>query len=233
MRARIETRICIFAKACQPGLVKTRLLPLLSPNQAAELAAAFLDDMIHAVSKIDGAEVVLAWTGDRNHLPRLPANVAVWPQGEGDLGDRLERILCRALKDSERSIAVGSDHPGLPARLLKQAILQLVNTDDAVIGPTTDGGYHLLGMRRCDVGLLSNLPWSRQSIRQATASRLTSQGYRVAYTDPWFDVDRPEDLVTLKRAITNGLDAPATERVVKRLRVQLRALDIKEQPLVR
>jgi len=206
-----RVRICVFAKPPVPGSVKTRLIPLLGPDDAARLAAAFLRDTWAFVSRLPWANPVIASTP--GELPKdLSDNAEVWQQGEGDLGDRLENILSRALYDSDAVLAIGADSPGLPSRLLEQARLALTHAD-AVIGPSADGGFYLLGLRSCPTGLLSGISWSQQTTYAETIAKLQNAYRTVHVLEPWFDVDTPEDLSKLTSLIAaRKIAAPHTER---------------------
>jgi uncharacterized protein len=201
--------ICIFAKPPIAGQVKTRLAAALGSGRAAELARAFLDDTIAAVSALPWAQAALATTGPVES--RLPLML----QGEGDLGARIERVLRAALQRAPFAIAIGADAPALPARLLEAARAALERAD-AVIGPADDGGFYLLGLRACPEGLLSDLPWSSCDTFTRTAGRLRARGLRVEVLEGWFDVDRVEDLDRLRAALRSGeIDAPRTARLLR------------------
>ena len=116
--AAVRARVCVFAKPPRPGRVKTRLVSALGEEGAAELAGAFLRDTLAQVQALPWADPVVATTGDLGAL--APAGVETWLQGEGDLGQRIERVMRRALADREQAVALGADTPGLPVRLLEQ-----------------------------------------------------------------------------------------------------------------
>lgn len=201
--------ICIFAKPPVAGQVKTRLAAALGPARAADLARAFLDDTIAAVTALPWAQAALATTEP------VEARLPLLLQGEGDLGARIERVLRAALEGAAFAIAIGADAPALPARLLEGARAAL-NDADAVIGPADDGGFYLLGLRACPEGLLSDLPWSSSDTYTRTLERLRSRGLRVEVLERWFDVDRVEDLDRLRDALRNGeIDAPRTARLLR------------------
>lgn len=201
--------ICIFAKPPVAGQVKTRLAATLGPDRAADLARAFLDDTIAAVTALPWAQAALATTETvESHLPVLL-------QGEGDLGARIERVLRAALQRAPFVIAIGADAPALPARLLEAARAALEDAD-AVIGPADDGGFYLLGLRSCPAGLLADLPWSASDTFTRTVERLRERGLRAHVLEPWFDVDRVEDLDRLRAALRSGeIDAPRTARLLR------------------
>jgi len=209
--------ICIFFKSPIPGSVKTRLIPAVGAEGAARLAEAFLLDTWAAVHQLPWAKAIVATTGSMANSMKFPADAQLWSQGEGDLGERLERVLGRALLGSHFAIALGADSPGLPARLLEQARAAL-DSSDAVLGPCEDGGFYLIGLRRCPPGLLVGIPWSQPETHVRTLSRLRQAGFKVHILEPWFDVDRPEDLATLRRMIVDGdVAAPETARRLQEL----------------
>jgi uncharacterized protein len=201
--------VCIFAKPPVPGEVKTRLIPVLGDMGAAELAAAMLQDVWQVVESCPDMRPVLASTkyGDFP-VPGAPAEV--WLQGEGDLGQRIEHILERALQNASAAIAIGADTPALmPSHLA--AALDGLQSYDAVIGPALDGGFYLLGVRKFKPGLFSTLPWSTSETCEAMKTRMGQSRLSVAEIEPLFDVDTPGDLVLLEQYLaTNRSSAPAT-----------------------
>ncbi|MFH1810813.1 MAG: TIGR04282 family arsenosugar biosynthesis glycosyltransferase [Pseudomonadota bacterium] len=202
---------CLFAKPPVAGQVKTRLAAPLGDDAAVTLAQAFLDDSWAALRQLSWVRRVLACTGP---VDGVPANLQ-WEQGEGDLGARIERVLRRALQDADVAIALGADTPGLPVAFLKQCRAEFVAGHDAVLGPSDDGGFYLLALRRCPAGLLADLPWSAPTTAQATQRRLVDNGMRPVLLPPWFDVDELKDLVRLAALIDRGeVQAPATKNAL-------------------
>ena len=203
--------ICIFAKPPELGRVKTRLAPALGEHGAAELARAFLVDTCSTARALPWASSIIATTGAFDEALAAELALPEWPQGEGDLGARLETVLRRALAAHPIALAIGADSPGLPPQLLDDARDALASAD-AAIGPTEDGGFYVLALRRCPDGLLSDLPWSRTDTFARTLERLLSRGLSVRVLAPWFDVDRPDDLVRLRALLERGeIVAPATQ----------------------
>lgn len=208
--------LCILAKAPRAGEVKTRLAPAVGPAGAATLARAFLDDTLALARRTAWARVAVAVAGDPAPL-RLPGDLEVWGQGTGDLGERMERALRRALAVGERAFLLGADSPGLPPRALDAARTALLS-HDAVLGPAEDGGFYLLGLDRCEPGLLAGLPWSRSDTLLHAEARLRHAGRTVAHAPAWFDVDEPADLLRLSGLIARGeVDAAATARALASL----------------
>ena len=174
---RPDTCVCVFMKPPIAGTVKTRLIPLVGAESAAALAEAFFRDTWNGVCSLSWATPIVASTGPLN--PALLPNPApgVWLQGEGDLGARMERILRRALAQMPFAIAVGADSPGMPTRLLNQAH-EALRSADAVLGPSDDGGFYLLGLRECPRGLLEGIPWSQTTTFARTLERFNEQGLK-------------------------------------------------------
>lgn len=205
--------LCILVKVPRPGEVKTRLARAIGPVLAAALARAFFEDTLALARGLPWARLAVAVAGDPAALP-VPAGVQLWPQGPGDLGERMERTFARALAAGERALLVGTDAPGLPASLV-EAARSALSSHDAALGPADDGGFYLLGLTRCERGLLSGLPWSRSDTLVHTEARLRRTGRTVARTGGWFDVDEPADLVRLARLVARGeVYAPATARAL-------------------
>lgn len=208
--------VCILVKSPRPGEVKTRLAPAVGLHGAATLARAFFDDTLSLARELGWARIVVAVSGDPAPLA-LPGDVDVRSQGEGDLGERMERVLRGALSIGRRAVLLGTDSPGLPATRLEAARTAL-DTHGAVLGPADDGGFYLIGLDRCEPGLLAGLPWSRPGTLVHAEARLRRSGRAVARTDRWFDVDEPADLARLAALIACGeVRAPATARALASL----------------
>ena len=184
--------VCIFAKPPEAPEVKTRLIPALGARGAAELASAMFQDAWHTVSSCAGVRPVLATTR-LGHFPIQAPAADVWLQGEGDLGQRIERILIRGLQGASAAMAVGADSPTLTAAHLRCALDSLV-AHEAVLGPCPDGGFYLIALTRCMPGLLASLPWSTPETLRAVKQRLQAHGFSIAELPPLFDVDTPDDL---------------------------------------
>jgi len=212
----------VLAKPPRPGEVKTRLAGAIGLRGAALLARAFLADSWAQIAGLPWARPVLATTEAASPAEfGLPDGTEIWLQGDGDLGQRLERLLRQALAVSPFAIAIGADTPGLPGRLLDQAHRLIGSRDtvlgscDAVLGPCADGGFYLIGLRRCPPGLLADLPWSQPTTFDRTRARFESRGITVGILDPWFDVDRPDDLVELEKHLARGaVSCPETARIL-------------------
>lgn len=214
--------VCVFAKPPVPGTVKTRLAKEIGPERAAALARAFFADVWGMVQELPWARGIAAVTSDPEPLLGLRLEQDAWLQGDGDLGQRLEHILRRALSEAEAAMAIGADTPGLPRAYLAEAH-EALETADAVLGPSDDGGFYLLGLKRCPPGLLANIAWSQETTRAETVARLAAMGFRIHLLPPWFDVDTGEDLARLSALLRTGaVRAPRTSEALVRLGLEPR-----------
>jgi uncharacterized protein len=206
--------VSIFASAPEPGKTKPQLIPELGPKRATELAEAFLEDTVTMARTLERAECIIAAAARFERSYFKPEEV--WLQSEGDLGDRLEKILRLALKRREIVLAIGDDTPNLPAALLESARKALA-TADAVLGPSLDGSFYLIGLKDCPVGLLAEIQWSHSTTLAATTAKLDQFGMKTVLINPWYDVDSPEDLERLRRQLDGDPSAaPKTAELLRR-----------------
>ena len=191
--------LLVFAKAPRPGAVKTRLAAAVGPDAAAE-AYRRMGRMI-AVQLADApAEMTVCFDPPgteaemRRWLDPLPRRYL--PQGDGDLGERIARMVRRALTGPERAdraVVVGTDAPAVDGAVATRA-LKALDSADVVLGPSTDGGYYLIGLNAPCTDLFRSIPWSTSSVLAATAARAREQGLEVTYLEMQADVDTVADL---------------------------------------
>jgi hypothetical protein len=114
---------------------------------------------------------------------------------------------------------IGADLPGLPAAHLEAARIAL-RSQEATIGPAEDGGFYLIGLRRCPPGIFDGLPWSTDQALAQTLARLEALGLSVAQIPAFSDIDEPEDLIRLAARLNSGeLRATATEALLRELMI--------------
>lgn len=190
-------RIIIFAKAPKPGFAKTRLIPALGSEGAAELAQQMLSHTLHETLAADIGTVELCVTPSIADATwegfQLPRGIVIVDQGEGDLGTRMARAARRGIEQGESVILLGTDCVEISAGLLQEAS-QILHDHDAVIHCTIDGGYALLGLNRFSSFLFGNMPWSTDAVASTTLSRLGQLGWSVKVGQMLHDVDEAKDL---------------------------------------
>lgn len=193
---RSHVAIAILSRAPIPGRSKTRLIPALGCDGAAELQRRMMRATVRSTLAAALGPVHLWCTPDVGH-PDFAAclelgQVSPHGQPEGDLGARMLAAIDHELP----TLLVGTDCPDLTPALLHQAALALGEVE-AVVIPAEDGGYVLIGLRRPDARLFADIEWGGQMVLAETRQRLCDGGYRWRELAPLPDVDRPADLARL------------------------------------
>lgn len=192
--------LLVFAKAPQPGRVKTRLAADIGPERAAELYREMGRAVVGSVARgpyrtvicydPPGARnAVRAWLG-----PVAGADAEFRPQAPGGLGARLREAFREAFREGGGPVcAIGTDAPDVDASLVRRAFRALRDRD-VVVGPATDGGYYLVGSAREEPELFREIPWSTGEVLERTRRRARRLGWSVAELPPLSDVDTIDDL---------------------------------------
>jgi rSAM/selenodomain-associated transferase 1 len=195
--------LVIMARAPLPGQVKTRLIPSLSPEQCAELYRAMLEDTLAMAASVPLYLTYLAFTpSEQADLFRsLVAEGITMLQQRGDnLGHRMANAVRELETKYSPVVIIGSDLPTLQPEALLQALKEL-ETKDLCLGPTSDGGYYLVGLRRgCGV-VFEDIPWSTPDVLATTLRRAEAAGLSVALLHTLGDVDVIEDVAGLETEI--------------------------------
>ena len=193
-------RILIFAKAPEPGCVKTRLAPALGSEGAAALYRKLLIFRVAALAAARLAPMELWGWPDAEHplFVDLEGRYGVTrhPQQGANLGARMLDALRAGLSRGERVVLIGADCPALDASHLVPKF-EALETHDAVLGPAEDGRYVLLGLRRVDESLFESMPWGGSEVAELTRLRMRVLRWRWLELAPLWDLDCPEDLSRL------------------------------------
>jgi uncharacterized protein len=204
---RFETgdRLILFSRYPWPGRTKTRLIPRLGAEGAAALQRAMTAHTVrttHGVAARTGTRVEVRYDGTTPSRMRqwLGKGLCFRAQGEGDLGQRIERAFRDAFADGDRRVVViGCDSPELDAQLLNRAFRAL-NQADLVIGPARDGGYYLIGLKAPVAQLWRDIDWGSERVLAQTLKAAGQMGLRHRLLPELEDVDRPEDFGVWERA---------------------------------
>jgi uncharacterized protein len=184
METDIETgqgsQVIVIAEAPAPDRVDDWLSPPLRPQQAAAVAEAALADTLEVVAAAPVARRVLALDGAPGDW--LPAGFRVFGQRGTGLDERLAAAFADAYAVAPLPmVLIGADTPQLTVDMLGDAAASLETGEaDAVFGPSTDGGFWLLGLRRPDRSLLAGVPMSAKDPGRVLLERLAGAGLRVA-----------------------------------------------------
>jgi len=199
-----ETAVILMAKAPLPGMVKTRLCPPLPPGSAVSLYTCLLTDVAEEMgSGLRGVRRYLFFSPPEkeDHFLSAPFRrfERVAQRGK-DLGERMNRAIATALSRGARHVVViGADSPFLSAHRVRSAFRELSGPADLVLGPSEDGGFYLFGTSFPAPFLFRGVPWGTGSTLAEVASRCRRAGLSYALLPTELDVDRPEDLESLRR----------------------------------
>jgi rSAM/selenodomain-associated transferase 1 len=208
---RVSNRLIIFTRYPEPGKAKTRLIPSLGAEAAAHLHRQMTEQTLAEVNRLqrqplpqwDSLTVQVWYTGgdDLQMQTWLGATLDYKSQPDGDLGDRLTAAVQTAVVSGARAtVVIGTDCPDLTAEILATSF-ELLQHNDLVLGPATDGGYYLIGLRRFVPELFKSIAWSTECVFQQTLELATDLQLSLARLPVLTDVDRPEDLPIWEKAM--------------------------------
>ena len=190
--------LMIFAKAPEPGLVKSRLIPALGEEKAAEVYRSLMEKTLQTCRGA-GFKNIQLWCYPNTDHPHFNAysgrfHARLCAQRGNDLGERMWFALSQALTQYDHGIIVGCDCPDLCADDLITAVEKLEEGCDAVIGPSDDGGYYLLGTNQASHILFTDITWGTATVYSETMERIRELKLHCYELPEHYDVDRPEDL---------------------------------------
>jgi rSAM/selenodomain-associated transferase 1 len=206
--------IAVMAKAPQAGRCKTRLVPPLSPEDAARLSAAFLRDITENLRLLSESVPIAPYVAyaPAESVPLFdgilaPGTDLILADGAAEAPDgvvgfgRCLLHATQALFDRGFSSVclLNSDSPTLPTSYLRRAAeLLAMQGDRVVLGPAEDGGYYLLGLKRPHAHLFADISWSTDTVAAQTRARALEAGVPVTELSVWYDVDDAESLARLR-----------------------------------
>jgi len=206
----MKSSLIIFTRYPIPGLTKTRLIPALGAEGASDLQRQMTERTVASTLAMadTGVRIQIRFEGsDRRQMAAWLGEDHVYePQGEGDLGERMKRAFTDVFREGvERAVVIGTDCPSLGSKDIFEAF-DLLENNTLVLGPATDGGYYLIGMRADHPPWIYDLifrgiPWGTSRVFNATMNVLAETRLDVGLLDERADVDEPEDLVHWDGAI--------------------------------
>ena len=201
-----NSRLMIFSRYPVTGKAKTRLIPALGPDGAAQLHRRMTEYIVNIARSTyeikfeNHCRVTVHFTGAdlKKFRAWLGPELQYQVQPSGDLGQRMKIAFKTALdQGSNNVIGIGTDTPALSSVILRQAQDGLEN-HDIVLGPAADGGYYLIGMNSYHPELFSDIDWGTEYAYEQTRDICTRLGLRVTELPVLHDIDRPDDLSILK-----------------------------------
>src|SRR6266404_5784171 len=221
--------LAIMTKAPQAGQVKTRLVPPLKPDEAAELNRFFLRDTITTIANSAtpkdacGIAVYTPIGSESAYTDILPDNFRLLPQRGDGFGERLYFAALDLFKCGFESVClIDSDSPTVPPEDFAQAVRLLQRPGDRVVlGPSDDGGYYLIGLKKPHKELFERIDWSTERVLAQTRQRAREIGLEVKLLPVGYDVD---DSTTLRQLCDELLSenspadtAPETRKFLKEI----------------
>src|SRR5262245_45884334 len=205
--------IAVMAKASIAGSTKTRLVPPLTQEEAATLNTVFLRDAADNILAAAAFANISGWmayapTGAQPFFrAHLPESIGLLETVAPTLGECLFHASAMFLEAGHAAVClINSDSPTLPVGYLIAAATALAAPGDRVVlGPSTDGGYYLIGMKRPHPGLFEKMAWSTDQVLAETLARAQDLGLPVFALPTWYDVDDPEPLQLLVGETVDGV----------------------------
>ncbi len=209
-----------MTKVPQAGKVKTRLTPPLTPEEAAQLNTCFLRDLSRSISEAcekspaRGVGIYTPVGAEAAYENILPKDFLLIPQREGAFGDRLILATADLLNVGFASVClINSDSPTVPPLNFAEAANELKRPGDRIVlGPSDDGGYYLIGMKRENRRVFAEIDWSTERVLKQTKERAAEIGVEIHELDAGFDVDDRDTLTRLCEELF-GSNARSTTNV--------------------
>lgn len=203
--SRPELKLILFTKAPEPGATKTRLIPALGQEGAAELHKRMCKHMVDTVCDGTPYSIELQCHPNTQHvfftnILRQHPRMALTRQQGSHLGERMAAALQHALAQYRHAIIIGTDVPALTTAYLQDAFARLEAGTDVVIGPAEDGGYVLIGLSIFRPELFSGIDWGTGLVLQQTLDRTHEAGMSAALLPALWDVDTPDDLDRIRNS---------------------------------
>jgi len=198
--------LAVTAKAPRPGHVKTRLYGVLSVDDATQLYRCFLKDTLALAVAIHGIEVFISYTpqGAESHFEGIiSSNLRMLAQRGAGLGDKIIHAFEDLFGEGfDAAALMNADSPTLPRRYIAQAFEELRRPGDRVVlGPTEDGGYYFVGIKRLHRRLFEEISWSSERVLTQTLERAKEIGLEAVLLPEWYDVDSAAEFEGLKREL--------------------------------
>jgi rSAM/selenodomain-associated transferase 1 len=224
--------LAVMTKAPRAGKVKTRLTPPLTPEEAAALNICFLRDTAAAIAQTMaeraalGIGVFTPADAHEAYAEILPKDFALVPQRGDSFGERLVCATEDLLRIGFASVClIDSDSPTVPQAAFSQAVDFLNESEDSVVlGPSDDGGYYLIGLKKLHHSLFEGIDWSTGRVLEQTIQRAREIELPVHLLPTWYDVDDRATLQRLCRELFGsngssqpGFSAPETRRFLDKL----------------
>lgn len=194
-------KLIIFSKNPVPGKVKTRLAATVGNEKALKVYRKLLEHTASIAKELKVEKVVYYSDEVEKQDAFSPHQFEKKVQQGGDLGQRMQKAFAEELADANQAIIIGCDCYELQTEHLEKAFKEL-EKNDVIIGPAKDGGYYLMGMKKLHPEFFQNKEWGSSSVFKATMQDVKNLNLKVTTLPELNDVDREEDLGSLRALIS-------------------------------
>jgi rSAM/selenodomain-associated transferase 1 len=193
----IKSALLVFTRAPVPGQTKTRLIPLLGTKGAAEFHQTVLLSTLAEANASDFGTVEI-WSATENGHPFLKQcgldySCAVKIQQGNNLGEKMHHATETTLAENTFVVLIGSDCPAITTDILNQSCQHLSNGKDAVLGPASDGGYYLIGLKEPNPEIFQDIVWGEGDVAEGTRQNFADLSLDYVELEELSDIDTPED----------------------------------------
>ena len=202
----MKETLIIFSRYPEPGKTKTRMIPALGAEGAANLQRRLSEYTLKQARKLRQlreVEIAVYFTGGNANLMSewLRDDVNYYQQAEGNLGKKMYSAFIDSFaENNERVVIIGIDCPGVDSNVLNSAFESLQH-NDLVLGEAADGGYYLIGLTKSIPELFQNIDWGTDRVLKQTKNIAHQLKLDTHYLTTLSDVDRPEDLAIWQKYI--------------------------------
>jgi uncharacterized protein len=214
----VDSWLIVLARWPEPGVGKTRLAAALGRDRAHDLQQAFLDDSLGWASLAPNLLIAFTPASAASSFRRRAPNARLRVQPAGDLGRRIHQAFVDAFGlGAGRAVVVGSDSPNLPGPIVDSCMGRLSRAD-AVIVPSSDGGFCALGLKRAHPELFDRVHWGSSVVLEEITRNARRLGLSLGTTEAWYDVDDLDALARLQADLSSdGRFATRTAAALARI----------------
>lgn len=211
--------LIVFAKEPEAGKVKTRLQGYLSRDECVQFYKALLQDTLELARAIKCFEKVLAYDSsmpEPRYLKTIAADFMFYKQRGSSLGEKMHNAFKFAkTRNNSKVVIIGSDSPSLPAIYVKEAFRRL-DVSDVVLGPSHDGGFYLVGLKKPCASIFKGIKWSSKTVLENAIENSGIFSKKISLLKKWYDIDDYAGLARLKKDLKGNLKAaPWTRKLLK------------------
>ena len=190
--------LMIFMKTPALGLVKTRLAKSLCDEKALEIYKNLVKNVIEKTARTNTKYDVCIFLAERSEIEHvkewLNIKAPIYIQNGSDLGGRMHNAFKTIYElEYDKAIIIGADIPGINSEIIHNGFIAL-NENDVIIGPTYDGGYYLIGLKKPVRIIFENIDWSTDRVLEQTIDKIEKNNMKYNLLDKLRDIDTLEDL---------------------------------------